>query len=101
MLRRHDWLPRPGVRPVINTPWQLAVAAGSMACALVLTHAFWGFVRFTPFVFGFTAAVVSTRVGGRRAGFLSVIIGVCGHAVFPPPLSQDGTANFLFRFLVL
>jgi PAS domain S-box-containing protein len=72
-----------------------------MTCALVLTHAFWPFVQYTPFVFGFGAAIVSSRVGGRKAGFLAVIIGVFAYAWFSPPLPADGVGRRLFGFAVI
>jgi len=61
------------------------IATGTMVCALVLTHLFWRILQYTPFLLGFAAAILSSRVGGRRAGFLSVVIGVLGYASFPPP----------------
>jgi PAS domain S-box-containing protein len=82
-------------------PWRLGVAAGSMACALVLTHMFWQFVQYTPFLLCFGAAIVSSRVGGRRAGFLALIIGVLGYASFPPPLPEGGHGRLLFGFVVI
>ena len=57
---------------------RLAVAAGSMAGALALTHAFWRFLQHTPFMLGFGAAILTSRVGGREAGFVAVLIGVIG-----------------------
>ena len=88
-MRRHAWLLR------------LGVAAGSMVCALVLTHAFWRVLRHTPFLLGFGAAILSSRVGGRQAGFLAVIIGALGYAWFPPPLPDDGFGRLLFGFVVV
>ena len=72
-----------------------------MASALVLTHAFWRFLEHTPFLLGFGAAVLSSRVGGRQAGFLAVIVGVLGYASFPPPLPEDGFRALLFGFVVI
>jgi PAS domain S-box-containing protein len=80
---------------------RLGVAAGSMACALVLTHAFWRRFEHTPFLLGFGAAILSSRVGGRHAGFFAVIIGVLGYASFPPPLPEDGVGRLLFGFAVI
>ena len=57
---------------------QVGVAAGSMTIALALTHALWRFVHPTPYFLGFLAAIVSSRVGGRQAGFLAAFIGVLG-----------------------
>jgi PAS domain S-box-containing protein len=88
-LPRNSWLLR------------LGVAAGSMAGALALTHAFWRFLQHTPFMLGFGAAILSSRVGGREAGFVAVLIGVVGYAVFPPPLSADRFVGLLFGFVVI
>jgi signal transduction histidine kinase len=66
-----------------------------MISALVLTHALWPLLRSTPFLLGFGAAMVSSRVGGRRAGFLAVIVGALGFASFPPPLLNDGFGPLL------
>jgi len=82
-------------------PLRLGVAAGSMVSALVLTHAFWRFLQHTPFLLAFAAAVLSSRVGGRQAGFLAVIIGVLGYASFPPPLPADGVGRLLLGFVVI
>jgi two-component system cell cycle sensor histidine kinase/response regulator CckA len=81
--------------------WLIAVAFASMACALVLTHVFWEFVQYTPFVFGFAAAIVSSRIGGRNAGVLAVVIGVCAYASFPPPLPVAGVGRLLLGFAVV
>jgi PAS domain S-box-containing protein len=80
---RHSW------------PLRLAVAAGSMASALLLTHAFWPAFQSTPFLLAFGAATLSSRVGGRAAGFLAVIIGAFGYVWFPPPLLAGGLARLL------
>jgi PAS domain S-box-containing protein len=87
--------------PRDSWPWWLGVAAGSMACALVLTHAFWSILQQTPFLLGFGAAIVSSRVGGRKAGFLAVILGGLGYAWFPPPLPADGFGRLLFGFVIV
>jgi hypothetical protein len=80
---------------------RLAVAAGSMTCALVLTHAFWRLLQHTPFLLGFGAAIVTSRIGGRKAGFLAVIIGALGYASFRPPLPADGFGPLLFGFVIV
>src|SRR5688572_942258 len=72
-----------------------------MACALVLTHAFWRFLEHTPFLLGFGAAILSSRVGGRRAGFLAVTIGMVGYELFPPPLLEGGYERLLLGFVVI
>jgi PAS domain S-box-containing protein len=82
-------------------PWRLGVATVSMASALVLTHAFWRFLEHTPFLLGFAAAVVSSRAGGRNAGFLAVTIGALGFATYPPPLPLEGFKGLLFGFIVI
>jgi PAS domain S-box-containing protein len=71
-----------------------------MVSAIVLTHTFWQFLEHTPFLLGFAAAILSTRVGGRHGGFLALIIGVLGYASFPPPLS-GGFGPLLFGFVVI
>src|SRR6267378_8593992 len=87
--------------PRNSWPLRLGVAAGSMACALVLTHALWRLLQYTPFLLGFVAAIVSSRVGGRKAGFLAVIIGAFGYAWFPPPLPANGFGRLLFGFVII
>lgn len=72
-----------------------------MVCALVLTHAFWRFLQHTPFMLGFGAAILSSRVGGRAAGFLAVGIGLVGYALFPPPLPDEGLGRLLLGFAVI
>lgn len=86
-IRRHSW------------PWRVAVAAGSIGCALVVTHAFWRYLQHTPFLLGFGAAILSSRVGGRAAGFLAVMLGVIGYASFPPPLLAEGLGRLLLGFV--
>src|SRR5687767_6074253 len=82
-------------------PLQLGVAAGSMACAVALTHAFWRFLEHTPFLLGFGSAILSTRLGGRHAAVLALIVGVVGYASFPPPLSDGGFGRLLLGFAVI
>jgi len=67
----------------------------------VVTHAFWRVLQHTPFLLGFGAAILSSRVGGRTTGFLAVIIGALGYASFPPPLPADGFGRLLFGFVVI
>ena len=88
-MPRHAW------------PLRLAVAAGSMACALVLTHAFWRQLEHTPFLLGFGAAILSSRVAGRQAGFLAVIIGALGYGWFRPLLPVDAFGGLLFGFVII
>ena len=80
---------------------RLAVAGGSMACALVFTHVFWRTFHYTPFLLAFGAVTLSSRVGGRRAGFLAVIIGVLAYSWFPPPLPAGGFGRLLLGFVVV
>jgi PAS domain S-box-containing protein len=80
---------------------RLGIAAGSMVCAVVLTHVFWPILQHTPFLLGFGAAVLSTRLGGRQAGVLALIIGTLGYASFPPPLLEDGFGGLLFGFVAI
>jgi len=87
--------------PRNSWPLRLGIAAGTMACAQVLTHAFWPLLQHTPFLLGFGAAIVSSRVGGRPAGFLAVILGVLGYAAVPPPLPEGGFGGLLFGFVVI
>jgi len=87
--------------PRNSWPWRLIVAAGMMPCALALTHALWPIVRHTPFMLGFGAAILSGRLVGRQAGFLAVVIGVLGYAVFPPPLPEEGRVGLLLGFAVI
>ena len=72
-----------------------------MACAIVLTHALWKYLQHTPFILAFGAAVLSSRVGGRTAGFLSVAIGALGYAWFPPPFQTSGFGRILLGFVVV
>jgi two-component system cell cycle sensor histidine kinase/response regulator CckA len=82
-------------------PWRLFVAATSHVCALVLTHAIWPLLQHTPFLLGFVAVILSSRVGGRQAGGLAVIIGALGYALFPPPLPEGGFGRLLFGFVLV
>ena len=86
-----------------STSWiaRLGVAAGSMIGALALTHAFWPLLQYAPFLLGFGAAILSSRVGGRGTGFLAVTIGALGYALFPPSLPADGFVPLLFGFVVI
>jgi PAS domain S-box-containing protein len=82
-------------------PLWLLVAGGSMACALALTHAFWPALQYTPFLLAFGAATLSSRLAGRKAGFLAVIIGVLGYSWFPPPLPADGFGRLVLAFVII
>ena len=72
-----------------------------MASAVLLTHGFWWLVHYTPFLFGFAATILATRLCGRKAGVLAVAMGVCGYALFPPPLPRAGFERFLLGFAVI
>lgn len=76
----------------------MTIAAGSAAAALLLTHTLWRFIQYTPFLFGFAAAVFSTWMGGRKAGLLTVGFCVAAFIWFPPPLPREGLARFLLGF---
>ena len=89
------------INPRHSWPWRAALALGTMACALALTHALWRFLEHTPFLLAFAAAILSARVGGRRAGFLAVVVGVVGYASFPPPLPGGAFRGLLFGFVVI
>ena len=88
-MRPDSWLSR------------LGIAVAPMACALVLTHALWRVTQSTPFLLGFAAAIVSSRLGGRQAGFVAVLVGVLGYALFPPPLPPDQFWRLLMGFAVI
>src|SRR5688500_15781649 len=81
-------------------PWQVGVAAASMTVAVLLTHALWSFVHYAPFICGFAATILTSRLCGRQAGFLAVALGVFGYALFPPPLPQAGL-GFLLGFAII
>src|SRR5258706_16216742 len=87
-------MPRP------SWPRLLAIAVGSMTCAVVFPPLLWRFVQYTPFLLGFGAAMLTSRVGGRKAGFLAVGIGALGYATFPPP-SVEARLGALFGFSVV
>ncbi|MCU1383203.1 MAG: Blue-light-activated protein [Acidobacteria bacterium] len=72
-----------------------------MACALVLTHRFWLLVQHTPFLLSFGAVVLSSRLGGRRAGLLAVFVGAVGHTLFPPPIPEGGFGILLAGFVII
>jgi two-component system, cell cycle sensor histidine kinase and response regulator CckA len=71
-----------------------------MTAAVLLTHALWSFVHYTPFLFGFAAAILTSRLCGRKAGFLAVVMGVFGYALFPP-LPQAGLERLLLGFALV
>ncbi len=89
------------ITPSRSRIWQLAIAAGSMTCALVLTHTFWRFLQQTPFLLCFGAAMLSTRLGGRASGFLAVTFGVLGCLWVPLPLPAEGRTGLLFGFVAV
>lgn len=89
MLTERRWLRR------------VAISVGSMSGALVLTHLFWRVLEHTPFLLGFGAAILSSRVGGRAAGFLAVIVGIVGYAWFPPPLAIENLGRLLLGFTII
>lgn len=88
-MKRYSW------------PVRLAVAAANMATALVATHLLWPFVQHTPFLLGFAAAILSSRIGGTATGFLTVLLGVLGYASFPPPLPTGAFASLLGGFAII
>src|SRR3954469_20363389 len=88
-MRRYPW------------PVRLAVAAANMGTALVATHLFWRFLQHTPFLFGFGAAILSSRIGGTGTGFLTVVLGVLGYAWFPPALPTDAFVKLLGGFATI
>jgi two-component system, cell cycle sensor histidine kinase and response regulator CckA len=88
-VARHSW------------PWRLGVPVASQGIALIATHAFWSQLQHTPFLLGFAAAILSTRVGGRTSGLLAVIIGALGFAVYPPPSHPAGFGPVLLSFVVI
>lgn len=65
---------------------------------MVLTRALWPVLQYTPFLLGFVAAVISTRVAGRQAGFLTVLIAVLGYGLLPMPLAQERLGRLLLGF---
>jgi two-component system cell cycle sensor histidine kinase/response regulator CckA len=81
--------------------WRLALAVTCQGAALVATHAFSSELQYTPFLAGFAAAVLCSRVGGRAAGFLAVVGGTIGFAWFPPPSHADGFGPLLLGFVII
>jgi PAS domain S-box-containing protein len=79
----------------------LAIAGGTVVCALVLTHVFWRFLQHTPFSLGFVAAILSSRFGGRTGGFLAVGLGVVAYTLLPPPLPAEAFGGLLVGFVVV
>ena len=51
-------------------PWRLGVSAASMTAAVLLTHALWSFVHYTPFLFGFAATILTVACAAVRRVFL-------------------------------
>ena len=86
-----------------RSAWLFSVlmAASTMACAVWLTHVFWHFLRFTPFLLAFGAAVLSAAVAGRAAGVIAVAFGVLGYGWFPPSLPQEGMTRLLGGFALV
>jgi PAS domain S-box-containing protein len=82
-------------------PVQASVAAVTMMTAVVLTHVLWRAFQHTPFLLGFAAAIVSSWIGGRRAGVLAVILGGLAYAAFPPPLPAAGMRPLLAGFVLI
>jgi PAS domain S-box-containing protein len=72
-----------------------------MTCAIALSHALWSLVRPTPFLLGFGAAVLSSRIGGRRAGLVAVVTGAVGYAVFPPFTATEDLGSLIVGFTVI
>lgn len=89
--------------PIRRDSWatRFAIAAGSETAALLLTHALWSFLRHTPFMLGFGAAIVSSWAGGRWTGLLAVAIGAALYASFPLPLPEDEPDVLLVGFVII
>src|SRR4051812_26919977 len=79
----------------------LILAAVSTAVALVLTRVFWQQFQSTPFLLSFTAVVLSSRLGGREAGFAAVVFGVVWYTAFPPPLHGTSYVGLLVGFTLI
>jgi two-component system, cell cycle sensor histidine kinase and response regulator CckA len=94
-------MPLVATMPRKTWPVQLGVAAATMISALLLTHALWRGLQHTPFLPGFLAAIVSSWIGGRRAGILAVIVGGIAYATFPPPLPPSGIKPLLAGFVLI
>ena len=69
--------------------------------ALVLTRVFWRQFQSTPFLLSFTAVVLSSRLGGREAGFAAVVFGVVWYTAFPPPLHGTSYVGLLVGFTLI
>jgi PAS domain S-box-containing protein len=94
-------MPLAATMPRKTWPVQLGVAAATIVVALVLTHLLWRGLQHTPFLLGFVAAIVSSWIGGRRAGVLAVILGGIAYAAFPPPLPPSGIRPLLVGFVLI
>ena len=81
--------------------FRFTVAACAAAAAMVLTRVLWPVLQYTPFFLGFVAAVVSSRVAGRQAGFLTVMFAVLGYGLLPLPLAQERLGRLLLGFASL
>ena len=68
---------------------------------MVFTRVLWPVLQYTPFLLGFVAAVISSRVAGRQAGFLTVMFAVLGYGLLPLPLAQERLGRLLLGFASL
>ena len=87
--------------PAGSWRFRVAVAACSMAAALALSHALSPRLHPTPFVLGFAAVILATRLAGRQAGVLAVALGAIGYAWFQPSLPAGAFASSLTGFVVV
>ena len=81
--------------------FRFTVAACAAAAAMVFTRVLWPVLQYTPFLLGFVAAVISSRVAGRQAGFLTVMFAVLGYGLLPLPLAQERLGRLLLGFASL
>ena len=81
--------------------FRFTVAACAAAAAMVFTRVLWPVLQYTPFLLGFVAAVISSRVAGRQAGFLTVMFVVLGYGLLPLPLAQERLGRLLLGFASL
>src|ERR687889_47658 len=88
--------------PAVNgrSAWllRIVIAAGTMACAVGLTHVWWEVLKYTPFLLAFGAAVVTTVVGGREAGWFAAACGAPAFSCFPPAVPREGLGRLLGGF---
>lgn len=73
----------------------------SSLCAVALTHGFWPFIEYTPFMFGFGAVILTSHFAGSAAGFAAVATGLIGYAFFPPPLPPEAVTRSLVGFVII